>query len=619
MVRSIGAPFLVALALSLVCVPISRLVALRFGFVARPREDRWSRRPVALFGGVGIAVAFFSSAAAFGVVRQLPIITGAAAVMFAFGLVDDVLSLKPATKLVVQIALASALVFSDYRLNWFQSTTLDLVLTLVWVVGLTNAFNLLDNMDGLCAGIAIIACGALMIDLLPGASGSSGFSEVVYLATLLGATAGFLVYNRHPATVFMGDSGSLLLGFSFAAITVSADHQAPGRSDILSIVAAPVLVLLIPIFDTTLVTLSRWRSGRRASEGGRDHSSHRLVAIGLSERRAVTLLWLLAAVGGVLGVVLSYYGERSSWTQLAAMVFILGMLVFAAYLARIRVYEDDDLRVKRGMLTPIVVDFMHKRRVAEVLLDFCLITFCYYAAYRLRFEDPNEFLLNFDRFTRSLPIVVAAQMIAFFVVGVYRGVWRHFGMTDAMVVARGVFFGTIGAELFILYVYHFFAYSRAVFIVYAVLLLSAVTLSRASFRLLGEFAQRQRQRQLAAGVRVVLYGAGDKSGLVIRELQAHDAGAKILGFIDDDPRKAGIRVMGYPVLGGGSALTVLAKAGAVDRIVICIRQLPAERLNNLEVLCSENNITLLRLKVDLEIVVDGDAPAFETAHSHLIS
>ena len=101
----------------------------------------------------------------------------------------------------------------------------------------------------------------------------------------------------------MGDSGSLLLGFSFAAVTLSAGHQAPGRSDVLSIVAAPVLVLLIPIFDTTLVTLSRWLSGRRASQGGRDHSSHRLVAIGLSERRAVTLLWLLAAVGGVLGVV----------------------------------------------------------------------------------------------------------------------------------------------------------------------------------------------------------------------------------------------------------------------------------------------------------------------------
>ena len=157
MLRSIGAPFVAALALSLVLVPICRLVALRYGFIARPREDRWNRRPVALFGGAGIAIAFFGTAAAFGVVRELPMIIAAAAAMFAFGLVDDMLSLKPSTKLIVQFALASALVFTDYRLNWVQSTTLDIVLTLLWVVGLTNAFNLLDNMDGLCAGIAIIA------------------------------------------------------------------------------------------------------------------------------------------------------------------------------------------------------------------------------------------------------------------------------------------------------------------------------------------------------------------------------------------------------------------------------------------------------------------------------
>jgi UDP-GlcNAc:undecaprenyl-phosphate GlcNAc-1-phosphate transferase len=616
MLTRIVAPGALALALSLVIVPLCRLVALRFGFIARPREDRWNQRPVALFGGVGIAIAFFGCAAAFGVVSALPVLMGCAAIMFAFGLADDVLSLKPATKLIVQIALASALVYAGYRLNWVQSTTLDIVLTLVWVVGLTNAFNLLDNMDGLCAGIAIIAGVALLIDLLPGAAGTQIFAEATYLAILLGATGGFLVYNRHPAAIFMGDSGALLLGFSFAAITVSIGRQAPGRSDILSIVAAPVLVLLIPIFDTTLVTLSRWRSGRRASQGGLDHSSHRLVAIGLSERRAVMLLWLLAAIGGVLGVVFSYFGQRwTSWSVLAAILFLLGMVVFAVYLAGIRVYEDDEVRVKRGRLTPIVVDFMHKRRVAEVLLDFCLITVCYYAAYRLRFEDPDDFLRNFATFTTSLPVVLTAQMLAFFAVGVYRGVWRHFGMMDSLVIARGVFFGTVGAELFILYVYHFFAYSRTVFAVYAVLLMIAVTLSRASFRLLGEFVQRQRQ----SGVRVVLYGAGDGGGLVIRELLTRDGDAKILGFIDDDPRKAGIRVMGYPVLGGASALNVLVKAAAVDRIVICARHLSAERLNNLEVLCAGNGVSLLRLKIGLESLVDADSPARETSRTQAMS
>jgi UDP-GlcNAc:undecaprenyl-phosphate/decaprenyl-phosphate GlcNAc-1-phosphate transferase len=607
MIRHIGAPFAVAFLLSLGVVPICRLVATRLGFVARPREDRWHRGTVALFGGVGIAIVLFACSAILGIARAQPVLVFTAALMFGTGLVDDVLSIKPATKLIAQLALACALLFFDYRLNWLQSATLDSLLTLIWIVGLTNAFNLLDNMDGLCAGIAIIVGAALMIDLLPGAAGTRAFGEAQYLAILLGATAGFLVYNLHPASIFMGDSGSLLLGFSFAAVTLSTGRQVPGRSDILSIVAVPALVLLIPIFDTTLVTLSRWVSGRRASEGGRDHSSHRLVAIGLSERRAVALLWFLAAVGGSLGVAIDYFKQSYS-AMAAALAFLISMMLFAAYLGGIRVYDDTDSRVKQGAFTPIVVEFMYKRRVAEVFLDFCLAALCYYTAYRLRFEDPEEFMKNFGTFRVSLPVILASQMMAFFVVGVYRGVWRHFGMMDSLVVARGVLFGTIGAQVFILYVYHYFAYSRTVFAIYGVLLLMAATLARASFRIVGEFAQRQRQ----SGRRAVIYGAGDAGGLVIREVLSRDGDIRILGFIDDDPRKAGIRVMGYPVLGGYSALGVLVKASSVDVVVVSARSMSPERLNNLEVLCSGCGVQLSRLRVGLESIVDTALTATES-------
>jgi UDP-GlcNAc:undecaprenyl-phosphate GlcNAc-1-phosphate transferase len=600
MLTTIGAPFLVALALSLAVVPLCRAAALRFGFVARPREDRWHRRPVALFGGVGIAIVLFGSSLAFGIAPRLPVLTITAALIFAVGLVDDVLSLKPSTKLIAQIALASTLLFFDYRLNWLQSTTLDSLLTLFWIVGVTNAFNLIDNMDGLCAGIAMIVGAALLVDLLPGAAGTRVLFEVRYLAILLGAVGGFLFYNLHPASIFLGDSGSLLLGFSFAALTLSAGHQGPGQSDVLSIVAGPVLVLLIPIFDTTLVTLSRSLSGRRAAQGGRDHSSHRLVAIGLSERRAVALLWTLAAIGGVLGIGVSRFVQ--SWSVLAiAAAFLVAMVLFAAYLAGIRVYDDVAVR-KPGTFTPIVVEFMYKRRVAEVLLDFCLVVICYYAAYRMRFEDPVDFMLNFPMFSQSLPVIVASQMIAFFIVGVYRGVWRHFGMMDTLVIARGVVLGAAAALLVILGAYRFFAYSRTVFAIYAVLLLMAITLSRASFRLVGEFAQRQRQ----SGRRLVIYGAGDAAGLVIREIVSGDRDVRISGFIDDDPRKVGSRVMGYPVLGGYSALTVLVNAASVDAVVISARTLSPERANNLRVLCASHNVGLSRLRVGFEPVVEQD-------------
>jgi UDP-GlcNAc:undecaprenyl-phosphate/decaprenyl-phosphate GlcNAc-1-phosphate transferase len=400
----------------------------------------------------------------------------------------------------------------------------------------------------------------------------------------------------------MGDTGSMLLGFSLASLTLSAGTSVRVRSDILVVIAGPVLVLLIPILDTALVTLSRWTAGRRASQGGADHSSHRLVAIGLSEPRAVALLWFLAAVGGGLGIGLRYFGQQSSFA-LVAFGFVIAMTLFAVYLAGVRVYEESDRIVGDATLTPIIVEFMYKRRVAEVLLDFCLVTMCYYGAYRMRFEDPEEFLRNFDMFLKSLPIIVAAQMSAFFVVGVYRGEWRHFGMSDTVIVGRGVFFGVVAAQLTLLYAYRFFAYSRTVFVIYALLLMIAITLSRASFRLVGDFMQRQRR----TGRRIVIYGAGDGGGMVINELLTGPADARILGFVDDDPRKSGNRVRGYPVLGGFSALTVLVQSRSVDTVIISPRQIAPERLNNLRVLCSDANVALSQMTVGLQSLVEGAA------------
>ncbi len=190
------------------------------------------------------------------------------------------------------------------------------MLTLVWIVGITNAFNLLDNMDGLCAGTTLVA-GAFLLTALAGDAGAG--QRPLYFATLLGATAGFLVYNVHPASIFMGDTGSLFLGLNVAAITLLANPGSPERSGLVSVVVAPVLLLLIPIFDTTLVTALRLLSGRRPSQGGRDHVSHRLVAIGLSEPRAVATLWALAAAGGMASMLLQI--RDHSWAILVGSMF----------------------------------------------------------------------------------------------------------------------------------------------------------------------------------------------------------------------------------------------------------------------------------------------------------
>jgi UDP-GlcNAc:undecaprenyl-phosphate/decaprenyl-phosphate GlcNAc-1-phosphate transferase len=592
---------LLAFVASLGLVPVCRAVALRLNLVSVPREDRWNKRPVAMFGGVAVAIVVFGGAAIGGLVPHIPLLLGAAALTFGVGLTDDIVRLKPATKLIAQIAVASLFLAGGYRLNWVGGLTVDTLLTVVWLVGITNAFNLLDNMDGLCGGIALIAGLSLLLDLLPStAPNTTAFFDARFLALLLGGVAGFLVYNFHPASVFLGDSGSLLIGLSFGALTLSAPHQASGRSDVLSIVAAPVVTLLIPIADTALVTVSRWLSGRAASEGGRDHSSHRLVAMGLSERVAVVVLWAIAAIGGCIALVVRYYAQ--TWSIPLAIGFVLFLTIFAVYLGRIRVYSEGDVRVPRGRaFTPIVVEMMHKRRVAEVLLDFCLIALAYYAAYRLKFEA-EAFLYNFTTFYRSLPLVVSVQLIAFFVVGVYRGVWRYFGLMDAVVVAQGVALGAVSTIVALLFATRFFSYSRTVFAIYTILLLLLMILSRASFRLIGEFLHRQRD----GSQRLIIYGGGSDGAIALSEVRQGNNAYRILGFVDDDREQLRTRIHGYPVLGGYDYLIAQLERHTVDAVVISCRTVQPEQLQRIERLCADASIALFRLKVDLRPVL-GDS------------
>jgi len=361
-------------------------------------------------------------------------------------------------------------------------------------------------------------------------------------------------------------------------------------------------MLLIPIFYTALVTISRMLSGRPTSLGGRDHTSHRLVAIGLSERSAVSLLWLLAAAGGGIGVA---FRESAAWWSLVAALFAIGMTMFAIYLGGIRVYETTDVAaLQRGGLTPIVVDFVYRRRVAEVLLDFVLVTVSYYAAYRLKF-DYIEFAGKFTYFTRSLPIVMAVQLASFFAVGVYQGVWRHFSASDAVTVVRGTLVGTLASALIFLYMFQADDnYSGTVLIIYAIVVVLMVTGSRASFRVISELLQRRRH----TGARIVVYGAGDGGAMAVRELlSSPDHDVRIVGFVDDDPRKRRMRVRGYPVLGPYETLAELIAADSIDGVVLSTRAIGGGRLRDLESLCARHSIRLSRLVVGLEPVVTETA------------
>ena len=479
-VMPVLANFGIAFLGSAALVPLCRRLAERTGAVAHPRNDRWHRQTIPLLGGVAIALAALLTALGSGIAREVPVLIVTALVIFIVGLTDDIIHLKPFTKLIAQIALASTLVYFDYSLGWLESRLLDNLLTIVWVVGLTNAFNLLDNMDGLCAGVALVVSVTLMFGLMTGATRDVAGPQIAYLAVLAGAVSGFLVYNFPPASIFMGDSGALMLGFSLAALTLSNEGVRGSRSDVVSVIAGPVFLLLIPIFDTTLVTVLRLFAGRSPAMGGRDHSSHRLVAIGLSERSAVFVLWFLAALGGAVGLIVR--GATQGFSVLVGGLFAIFMCLFAAFLARVRVYDDASAPSLTEAVTRIPDEFLHKRRVVEVLLDFGLIGASYYTANRIHF-DAEGYLRNAETFYGSLPIVLAFQLVAFFVVGVYRGAWHLFRWRDAVRMIGGVVVAAVAALIVMALVYGASSDSRIVILLFAAILMALMVVSRASMRL----------------------------------------------------------------------------------------------------------------------------------------
>lgn len=584
---------LLSFGMSLALVPVCRYVAIWFGIVAKPRADRWHGKPTAMLGGAAIAITVLSLHALLIGVSTLPVLLVGGSVMFLIGLLDDVTSLKPTTKLVFVIAVASFFVFFRYRLSWSSSLTLDTLLTVLWIVGLTNAFNLLDNMDGLCAGLCLVA-GAGVLGTL-GTEGIVG-PQSAHLALLMGAAAGFLVYNFHPASIFMGDGGSLFIGLNLAVLTLDSPGSSHASASLLSIMAGPALILMVPILDTTLVTVSRILSGRSAAQGGRDHSSHRLVAIGLSERAAVLVLWSLSALGGLLAMSITYYGD--DLPGLAAALFVIAVIIFAVYLAHVRVYDDERLLKRGGGITPFVVNFVYRRRLAEVLLDLCLVAISYYTAYRVRF-DGADFGRYFPMFLQSLPLVLGVQQLSLFSVGAYRGFWRYFGMMDGVTFAKGVIVGTMVNVSLLVYVYRFENYSRGVFVIYAALLMLLLAGSRASFRLISEFAHRRNQR----GLRVVIYGVGDIAASAVRDILTRRAGGyRMLGFIADDPSMERMHMQGYAVLGNYDRLTRMVQEGSVDLVVIT-QLLSVERLDDLRQLCQDRRVALERLQLGLDKLV----------------
>ncbi|MGD2127386.1 MAG: glycosyl transferase [Desulfobacteraceae bacterium] len=561
------------------------------GQVAAPKDSRWHKKETALLGGIAIFVPtlttwfFAQNYLDWNVLGRpyLPMILCASG-MFFLGLTDDIVNMDPQHKLAAQIVITSVLVFFGFRLDWTFSKTINLFLSILWIVGITNAFNLLDNMDGLSAGVAFIA--GIFIFLTHFLNGTTNPLEgpvLLMTAAYLGAILGFLIYNFNPASIFMGDAGSLFIGFVMACLTVmGGTNQAVGGSagHVVSVIAIPILIVFIPILDTGFVSVMRKLFSRPISQGGRDHSSHRMVAIGFSERRAVLVLYGFSGASGVIALAVNTLSTGPSLVLIA--LYLLFVVFFWIYLARVKVYPGKSILAGEGsrVLTPILVEITYRRRLFEVFLDFVLITVAYYTAYLLRFE--GNLGANFDFFLKSLPIMFACQIFSFYVLGVYRGVWESTGIRDLIGYGKAITAGTVMPMLILLFVYRFYSFSRAVFVIYWGLMVILVSLSRLSFRILDEGIRIRNQK----GERTLIYGAGVGGEFTLREIENNrDLGLKLVGFVDDNPRLKGRKIKGYPVFGGQEALEEIIRKHHIKKIIISFKANGGEKTKDIKALC----------------------------------
>jgi len=597
--------FLASLLVSLLLTPMIRHLAIKRNFVAIPRDDRWHKRPISLLGGVSIfftlMVVWQITSFIFGYYASikplLPLALGGLAI-FILGLMDDLFEINPQHKLVGQVIIASLLVIFGFQVNWFESMTANLVISIFWIVGITNAFNLLDNMDGLSAGIAFMA--GLFLFLSQVASGlQSIIPAVLFLSVFLGALLGFLIYNFYPASIFMGDSGSLLIGFLLAGLTTEASGLmvGPQSGHLVFVLAIPILILFIPILDTAFVSLMRKLSGRPISRGGQDHSSHRMVAIGFPERTAVLMLYGFAGVSGLLAMAVTRLSLGVS--LVLVVIYLLFIIFFWINLARVKVYPEESIlsEVKKGKLTPILIEITYKRRLFEVLLDLILIPLAYWSSYLLRFEG-SAYGENFPIFLKSLPIVVACQLFCFFLLGIYRGIWQYVGMRDVITYVKAITVGTVFSVLVNLGIYRFMSFSRTVFVIYWMILIALVTASRFSYRLISEATPKN---SMNSGQRALIYGAGAGGQLVMQEIERNEnLSLALVGFIDDDIRKQSKRFLGYPVFGGKDRLNEIVDRYQISEVIISFQNMDKAAMSSLKKECSALGLNLSHLRVIID-------------------
>lgn len=586
---------LVAFALAALTMPLAKGIARRLGILSAPYTEAQHQERTPLLGGAPIVVAIL---AAMAMGRVLPrwMLMGTAA-LFVVGLIDDAYVLRARWKLMAQIVVVLMAVAIGPRMRLAPWLLVNAGLTGFFLLSTVNAFNLIDGLDGLAAGVGIIAAtGVAAISLLHGDARAACQALIV-----AGALAGFLIYNLHPASIFMGDSGALPLGLLLGAMALHAGNLA-GNSRLPRYVV-PILIMLVPLLDTAIVSVSRMATGTPVSRRGLDHSHHRLLSLGLSDRRAVALVWWLAGLTAACAVVLTRLPHQYLLATLPIIVTGFGVLGLFMIDLTFDVNLPGIAYDRLHGPARFILTFSYKRRLAEAALDLALIPAAYFAAFLIRLDFKiNDPLMA--SFIRSLPLVMVATYASFLMAGIYRGIWRYASVSDVIRFATGSLLAGIFVVLTSLAVP--IELSGSVAVLYVILLLNLLVASRMSFR-----ALRRGVGLLASpDERVLIVGAGELAEAAARYLLTYRRQRlKLVGFVDDDSFTQGKLVHGRRVLGTLADLDRIFATRRFSQVLVAADAIASDRMELLRRFADGHHLCVRRFSIRLNEIGPAAEPA----------
>jgi len=625
----------IAFCASFILTPLVRLLAFRIGAVDRPGERKIHTVPMPRLGGVGVVGSvvltvlialevdsLIGGAFTFNLENWTPVFLGGT-IVFLGGVWDDLRTIPSWVKFLCQ-ALAAGIAISlgiqVEQISLFGGSSISLgvlaiPLTFLWIVGITNAFNLVDGLDGLATGLAIIAAGSCAtIFFLNG-----DIQDVQIVLILLGALLGFLPYNFNPATIFLGDSGSLVVGYTLAVTAIIGSARA---AQTLAVVI-PLLVFGLPLIDTLLSMTRRFigslrilRASRTHLEEGilcakhmfvadKRHIHHRLLALGFSHRNAVLLLYALA-----LGLSsLAFLSVVAQYRNAGVILLAVGL---ATYIGVRKLGYDEITFLRTGILLQWYEKVQFNRSFFLGFVDMILITLAYWSAFLLKYETvwTRELLVWYGNI---FPFVLISQLVVFYALGLYRGVWRAAEVGDLMRVAW-VALSAVALSYAIAVLRIPPGGTLGFFLIDAVMLGALVVGVRSTYRVLEYLLPGDNPTSGTA----LIYGAGQDGQLILQQLLRNpQLGLQPIGFLDDDPALHSRIVQRVPVLGSGAKLKTVIETRSVSTLILSSNRLPEDCIRQAISICQERGIAVLQGDFQLlPISTNGGSIPFNLIGSH---